>query len=225
MYGAAEFSRDIDFVLLLDSENLIQLNAFLNEIRAGLIAVPPLEVDFLERGHAVHFRCMAPGFEQLRIHFMARIRGADNFQKLWDRRSSAELLPGLQVDILSLPDLVIAKKTQRDKDWSMIRRLVDVNHFENRDKSPSAQRVLFWLQELRTSSLLVEVVRRWPEQATKALPLRMMVLQAALESDLDTIDQTLSEEQKRIRLEDKAYWEPLKKELHDLRQKRRTTKS
>jgi hypothetical protein len=30
---------------------------------------------------------------------------------------------------MGLPDLVQAKKTQPDKDWPMIRRLVEVNYF------------------------------------------------------------------------------------------------
>ena len=36
------------------------------------------------------------------------------------------LLPDpANLDLLSLPDLIAAKKTQRDKDWPMIRRLIE----------------------------------------------------------------------------------------------------
>ena len=38
------------------------------------------------------------------------------------RRGHACQLPGVPVAALALPDLVKAKKTQRDKDWPMIRR-------------------------------------------------------------------------------------------------------
>ena len=57
-------------------------------------------------------------------------------------------------DLLALPDLVQAKKTQRDKDWPMIRRLVEAHYFQNNTKPNSAQ-IRFWLQELRTPQLLV----------------------------------------------------------------------
>ena len=56
-YGAAEFSRDIDFALLCDEENLARLRAALDELQAEVIAVPPFEASYLRRGFAVHFRC------------------------------------------------------------------------------------------------------------------------------------------------------------------------
>jgi hypothetical protein len=59
-YGAAEFSRDTDLLILAEPENLRLLNAALLELQAECIAVPPFAVDYLERGHAVHFRCPDP---------------------------------------------------------------------------------------------------------------------------------------------------------------------
>jgi len=41
LYGAAEFSRDIDFAILASDENLTQLKACLDELEAEVIAVPP----------------------------------------------------------------------------------------------------------------------------------------------------------------------------------------
>jgi hypothetical protein len=38
------------------------------------------------------------------------------------------------IEVLSLPDLVTAKKTQRDKDWPMITRLVEADYADNRRK-------------------------------------------------------------------------------------------
>jgi hypothetical protein len=54
---------------------------------------------------------------------MSRMRGVDSFERLWSRRTTIEVPSGTTFDLLSLPDLVQAKKTQRDKDWPMIRRL------------------------------------------------------------------------------------------------------
>ena len=62
---------------------------------------------------------------------------------------------------MALPDLVQAKKTQRDKDWPMLRRLVEAHYFEHRSRATPAQ-VNFWLGELRTPELLIEAAGRWP---------------------------------------------------------------
>ena len=40
-YGAAEFSRDCDIVILADAENLNRLTTALDELQAHCIAVPP----------------------------------------------------------------------------------------------------------------------------------------------------------------------------------------
>jgi len=59
-YGAAEFSRDTDFAILAESNNLARLRKALDELQARVIAVPPFELKYLRRGHAVHFRCHHP---------------------------------------------------------------------------------------------------------------------------------------------------------------------
>ena len=59
LYGAAEFSRDLDLCVLAEPENLARLQAALDELQAESIAVPQFERTHLDRGHAVHFRCRA----------------------------------------------------------------------------------------------------------------------------------------------------------------------
>jgi len=56
-YGAAEFSRDCDIVLLAEQANFDRLDSALGALSARCIAVPPFEPRWLDRGHAVHFRC------------------------------------------------------------------------------------------------------------------------------------------------------------------------
>jgi hypothetical protein len=114
-YGAAEFSRDTDLVILADAANLAQLRKALAELEAETIAVPPFELQFLRRGHAIHFRCQHPEAPRMRVDVMSRMRGVDSFQQLWRRRTTIELPGGTQCDLLSLPDLVQAKKTRATK--------------------------------------------------------------------------------------------------------------
>jgi len=47
----------------------------MRELQAAVIAVPPLSLDHLLRGHAVHFRCQHPEAAGLRVDVMARMRG------------------------------------------------------------------------------------------------------------------------------------------------------
>jgi hypothetical protein len=50
LYGAAEFSRDLDLALLPDPTNLDRLEAALAELDAEVIAVPPFSLKLLAEG-------------------------------------------------------------------------------------------------------------------------------------------------------------------------------
>src|SRR6476619_4035433 len=87
LYGAAEFSRDLDLALLPDPANLDRLQVALAELDAERIAVPPLALDHLMEGLAVHFRCRQPDVAGLRIDVMTQMRGVAPFPELWARRT------------------------------------------------------------------------------------------------------------------------------------------
>jgi hypothetical protein len=142
-YGEAEFSRDTDLAIVADAVNLARLRKALAELQAETIAVPPFALKFLRRGHAIHFRCQHPEALRMRVDVMAKMRGVDSFDKLWRRRTTIELPDGTKCDLLSLPDLVRAKKTQHDKDWPMIRRLVEAHYFQHRINPNFAQAARF----------------------------------------------------------------------------------
>ncbi len=215
LYGAAEFSRDTDLAILADSPNLARLQAALEELEAEVIAVPPFDAVHLHSGLAVHFRCRHPEAAGLRVDVMSKMRGVEAFPKLWERRSTLELPDGVLCDLLALPDLVQAKKTQRDKDWPMIRRLIEAHHFGHRDAANEAQ-IAFWLLELRTPSLLIESAARWPEIAGNARAARRL-LEHALAGDESSLATALEDEERAERLADQIYWQPLKRKLEGLR--------
>jgi hypothetical protein len=127
----------------------------------------------------------------MRLDIMTKMRGVDPFPDLWTRRTSLSLPESLELDVLSLPDLVASKKTQRDKDWPMIRRLVEV-----------------------------ECAGRFRDAAQAAAAERPAVA-AALGGDEREVDRRLTEEQTLEMERDRAYWEPLRKELERLRRERR----
>lgn len=218
LYGGAEFSRDIDFAILASEENLLQLKACLDELDAEVIAVPPFSKEYLERGHAIHFRCATPEAAGLRVDVMTKLRGVDEFEKLWQRRKAVVSDDGAEYQLMSLPDLVKAKKTQRDKDWPMIRRLLEADYFAGRDNSPVDQ-IGFWLRELRTPELLIEVAADHREIADRLTAVRPLLRFALLENEALLTDGLVAEERAE-READKEYWRPLKAELEQLRRDR-----
>jgi hypothetical protein len=218
LYGAAEFSRDTDLVILADAGNLTRLRRALAELQAEVIAVPPFQIRHLRRGHAVHFRCLRPDLLRMRVDVMSRLRGVGPFAALWRRRTTVTLPDGFSFDLLSLPDLVRAKKTQRDKDWPMLRRLVEAHYFQERDHPTSAQ-VRFWMLELRSPELLIEVARHHRSACERAVR-RRPLLQYAMRGDPVALEAALHEEEDREREADRRYWQPLRTELERLRRRR-----
>ena len=214
-YGAAEFSRDTDLAILAEADNLDRLSAALRELEAEVIAVPPFHVDYLLSGHAVHFRCAHPEARGMRVDVMARMRGVDDFRVLWSRRTEIAAPDGSSVDLLGIEDLVRAKKTQRDKDWPMVRRLVEAHYFAGRADA-AAKAILFWLRELRTPELLVEVAREYPGQRQSAEATRPLLALAAA-GNLERLRAALRDEEDAERAADRAYWAPLRAELERLR--------
>jgi len=214
-YGAAEFSRDTDFALHADPANLMRLQEAMHALQASVIAVPPLSLECLEKGHAVHFRCRHPEANGLRVDVMARMRGVAEFPELWHRRTTLQADDGTIYQLMSLPDLVRAKKTQRDKDWPMIRRLIEADHAACA-QSPSTEQVRFWLCEARTPSLLIELVRNHPAEAASLLPGRPL-LELAMHHLRDKLEDALEVEERAERVADRSYWAPLRRELEQMR--------
>lgn len=232
LYGAAEFSRDTDIAVLAEPENLERLRGALTGLQAHVLAVPPFEAQYLERGHAVHFECgpasAAPG---MRVDVMASMRNVPPFAECWTRRSTYELDDLGPVEVLGLEDLVNCKKTRRDKDWPMIRRLVE-RHYLDPALEPTPERFGFWLRELRTPVLLTECVARargGPAELVAALrdatATREAVARAAAGDSEAGIASALETEERRERAADEAYWQPRIRELEALRHALRRARS
>jgi hypothetical protein len=218
-YGAAEFSRDTDLLVLADATNLGHLESAMRALQAECIAVPPLAEDYLSRGHAVHFRCHHPEAADMRVDVMSKLRGVEPFPILWERRTTLTDADGATYILLSLPDLVQAKKTQRSKDWPMLQRLVEAHYLRHR-ATPTAERQQFWLRELRTPELLVEAAAAWPELATD-LQTQRPLLRLAHPDRVQELGEALAAEERTERERDRLYWQPLKAELEQLRHKGR----
>jgi hypothetical protein len=218
-YGAAQFSKDVDFLILASDANFAGLHAALAELEAVRIAVPPFDPEHLARGHAVHYRCRAAGVEGLRIDLMTRLRDLPGFDTLWRRRTTIADDAGQEFHLLSVPDLVQAKKTQRERDWTAISALVE-GHYHALRKEPTPERIAFWLQESRTPERLVELAASFPAEAA-ALQTQRPLLTHAIAGDLPALRAGLDVEARAEQERDRAYWAPLKRELETFRRAER----
>ncbi len=211
--GAAEFSRDVDWAVAVSPGNLARLRRALADLKAEPVFFPPLTEAALRRGHACHFRCGIPALKGLRIDVMSVMRGVDRFERLWQRREILDLPGAGSIPVLSLPDLVQAKKTQRDKDWPMVRRLVEADIAARKGKA-SRSRIRFWLKECRTPELLRDLAEAYPGEAARvARP----AVRAARRGSLEAVARTLRREEDAERSKDRRYWAPLRAELESWR--------
>jgi len=218
-YGAAQVSKDIDLLVLAEQENFTRLQAALAELQADRIAVPPFDPAALARGHAVHFRCRAPGADGLRVDVMTRMRAMPEFRVLWERRTTFVDGNGGEYHLLCIPDLVQAKKTQRSKDWPVIELLVTI-HYREHAHAATDERVDFWLREARTPELLVDLCQLFPTRAAGLTAYRPL-LRLACERSLDDLRTALDAEVRTEQARDRDYWEPLRRELEQFRREHR----
>ena len=152
---------------------------------------------------------------------MTKMRGCDEFEQLWQRRTSIEdPAAGIVYELLSIEDLVKAKKTQRDKDWPMIRRLVEAHHRQFTHE-PTPAIIGFWLRELTTPELLQHVSLENQVLLPLVKTFRPWLLSIDL-NDIKAIERELETEKEKERLLDVAYWQPLKQELAELRASKRS---
>ena len=218
-YGAAQVSKDVDFMLLAEEGNFTRLLSALADLKARRIAVPRFDAELLARGHAVHFRCAAAGVENLRVDVMTRLRDLPDFAALWERRTSFQDDAGAVFHLLSVPDLVQAKKTQRAKDWPMIELLVTIHYRENA-AAPRGEWIEFWLKEARTPELLIELADLFRDE-TRSMQVRRSLLGYARNGDLDALRVSLDAEVREEQAKDRAYWEPLRREIEVFRREER----
>ena len=215
IYGAAEFSRDSDFVILVNEENMGNLKKALGALKAEQIYVPPLETVFLERGHACHFRCQREDVEGLRIDIMAKLQGCDSFDNLYKRRKRVSLKDGTAIEVIGLQDLAQSKKTQRDKDWLMLKRLVENDIVLNKHKS-YPNRLKWWFLESRSPETLIALAGKYPQIAKECISKRPLLSFASTQG-LEQLKARLNKEELSYRHRDMKYWNPLREELELLR--------
>ena len=98
----------------------------------------------------------------------------------------------------------------------MIRRLIEAD-YEARAASATEEQVRFWFLESRTPEMLLALHARYPAVAEQLFPCRPLLSQLS-GGDYAAVQQSLQAEEWAEREADRKYWEPLRKELEQLRQ-------
>jgi hypothetical protein len=142
-----------------------------------------------------------------------------DFETLWNRRTIFTDDKGIEYHLLSVPDLVEAKKTQRSKDWPVIEALVAIHYTENLS-TPTNDWIQFWLLETRSPEMLVEICARFPEETGQLLKSRPL-LSTAIDRNLPRLREELVSEVMQEQEKDRLYWEPLKREMEEFRRAER----
>lgn len=186
-------------------------------LKAKPIYVPRLSINYLRKGHACYFRCQAKDVEGLRIDLLSKLRRCDSFNKLWQRRKTIFLKDGNSIDMIGLFDLVQSKKTQRDKDWLMLKRLVENDMLIHKD-NPLPKRVVWWLLESRNADSLVNLSKGYPQIVKRCITKRPLLV-FAVDQKVKKLSQALVQEEFLERQRDAEYWKPLREELERLRHK------
>ena len=88
-------------------------------------------------------------------------------------------------------------------------------YFQNNAK-PNPAQIRFWLQELRTPQLLVEVAQSNAVLCRRLVVHRPLLADAAA-GNVSALERALDEEEAAERERDKEYWSPLRAELEKLR--------
>ena len=166
-------------------------------------------------GHAIHFRCHTAGTEGLRVDIMSKWRLLCSFATLWERRTTFVDEGGNEFNLLSVPDLVRSKKTARNKDWPVIELLVNIHIHQNR-AAPQPGWIDFWLRECRTPVELVALARRFTVEC-RALTAARPLLAHAMAGDATALIPALDAEMRAEQALDRAYWEPVRRELEAMR--------
>lgn len=219
-YGVSQFTQDADFWIEPTARNLLRIRKALASLRARPRFLPPLKLQYLKRGHGIHFT-LPHGNEIFYVDLLGKPPCVGSFEDAW---LDATLITwrGLDVRIIDVRRLVDTKKTNREQDYPLIQRLAELIYHQAR-RNPKRQRTaLKWLlAELRTPRFLKAVAHQWPgADAAIRSTTRPAALLAAANASLTEIQSALDEEKRKYQQANLNYWKPLIEELKQIRRRR-----
>lgn len=162
LYGAATFSEDIDIWLCPNADNV---NRFINALKTCgaryYKITPPLTPLYLLKGHGFHFFVPSPEKNDLFLDVMGVPPRVPEFETAWKRSARIKTPWGI-LPVVSIPDLIELKKTQRLEDYPVISRLV-LKYCDNPNIRLDRRQAHLAINHLFSLSSLREFCQRHPK--------------------------------------------------------------
>ena len=220
IYGAKTSTVDLDITILSTNINLAKLKNALEVLEAKpSLASVPLDAALLTRGHSLHYYCGKSGFDNIRFDILGTLPRLQAFSNIWQRRFDFVSDSGVTIPVLSVPDLILSKKTGRIKDTADITALVNA-HFVMNHLEPDENDIRLWLTEAREVDVLQMFAEKFPSEARKLAKERPL-LKHVISGDIAALKVALIEEASNEATAHEAFRGPLRAEARELARKRR----
>lgn len=208
LYGAAQFSEDIDLWVRPTTLNLRRLRRALARARARVYKLtPPIELRYARRGHGFHFTL--PGSDTVFLDIMAVPPRVGPFAAA-ARRARRLASPWGRLPVVAPEDLVLLKQTRRQADYEVISNLVRLSFEADLSRLGWAVRNTFDADDLRR--YLKSAPPGWRRPSRAAVRAARSRTRCRRE---------LALEMARLQSRDDAYWRTIVRDLRRLRRRGR----
>jgi hypothetical protein len=224
IYGAADFTQDVDIWVRPDVHNFQKLLQSLASCRARVHKLtPPLTLYWARRGHGFHFLVPARG-SRVPLDVLARPPRVGSFGAA-RKRARMEDTDWGHLPVVAEEDLVLLKRTNRPQDYAVISRLAMLR-IGPVDKPP--RQLIRWVSaNVFRAEDLADIVSRFgdqlrtsdgaaPRATRRLLALRRKGLEPSA-ADIAFVEGELLRAMARYIQAGRNYWIP---RIHDLRRLR-----
>lgn len=221
LYGAAAFSEDIDLWVHPSQENIGALLKALSKTGAVYYKLtPPVEPEYMLRGHGFHFRL--PEEPDFYLDVMGRPPRVPDFDVCLADSVMMKTGWGL-IPTIGLRHLVALKATQRIEDYPVISRLV--LRYMEKLSSPTEDDYQWAIHNIYTVDELGALLGLFPQAKAVCTGDEVLMrfadetlLNGETGEDIRSAAETLLFDRARLMMRtDRAYWSSIIQELRDLR--------
>lgn len=227
LYGAAEFSEDLDLWVDPRQENLDRVLNALGQLQARVGALtPPLTEANARCGHGFHFIVTESDGQRWPVDILGQPPRVGEFEEAYDEAvSSVPSLPELKsIDCFRL---VALKKTDRERDYPIIARLVEIMVEDWLQRGTVTPEQIRWaccearsappFYLLRDLPHFAEVFRSCGRPCLRVISESLSQNSLLDDTLLEHFQAALDEEKRQLQRESREYWRGIIARLKELR--------
>lgn len=221
LYGAAEFSEDLDLWVEPSAHNIARLASALRAERGTYYKLTPqLTEETFRRGHGFHF--VVGGNDSFYLDIMGKPPRVGAFELAFQKREIFETPLG-RIPAISLKELAELKKTQRLRDYSIIGALAR-QWVSSATFRPSADEASWVWENVFSVGDLEEIVAACPAIAAmfpsglaKAYAQRVIGGEPARGEMERALEEQMHARMSALQQADREYWKEIIAELRAMR--------